>query len=283
MTNTDLLAAAPRGRRATGSYRLSLATESADVRAAQRLRREVFQRGAAQLGPFDEPSGDTSADPFDDSFDDHCDHLIVWHVQAADPAGPESSARAVATCRLLPPHANEAAPRRDGLSASGAFGLAPLEALLDTTVEAGRACVAIDHRTGTVMSMLWGGVTRYLLLTGARYLLGCASVTIGEDGGENAAGVWDLVRRRHLAPPRRRCRPRHPLPLDGVAIPERPAVPPLLRGYLRLGAQACGPPALDTAFVVADFLVLLDLATADQRYLRYFLGDEVLDGVRVPG
>ena len=50
------------------------------------------------------------------------------------------------------------------------------------------------------------------------------------------------------------------------------AVPPLLRGYLRLGAWVCGEPALDADFGVADFLVLLSLDKVDPRYLRHYLG-----------
>ena len=49
----------------------------------------------------------------------------------------------------------------------------------------------------------------------------------------------------------------------------RPAVPPLLRGYLRLGAVACGPPAADPVFHTVDFLMLLDQRSANDRYLRY--------------
>ena len=51
------------------------------------------------------------------------------------------------------------------------------------------------------------------------------------------------------------------------------AVPPLLRGYLRLGAWVGGEPAHDAAFGVADFFVLLSLDRVDARYLKHFLGD----------
>ncbi|GAA5766005.1 hypothetical protein [Streptosporangium roseum] len=49
-------------------------------------------------------------------------------------------------------------------------------------------------------------------------------------------------------------------------------MPALLRGYIRLGAWVCGPPAHDPGFGTADFFVLLSMANMDPRYLRHFLG-----------
>ena len=54
--------------------------------------------------------------------------------------------------------------------------------------------------------------------------------------------------------------------------PARAVVPPLLKGYLRLGARVCGPPAHDPDFGVADLFVLLSMERVDQRYLKFFLG-----------
>ena len=226
--------------------------------AAQRLRYQVFAEecGADTPGP-------TGLDR--EEFDDRCDHLIVWHHDGF------GTPRAVATYRLFPPHSNDATPRGAGLYADRKFGLMPLERLLDAAVEVGRGCVHAEHRTGTVVSLLWGGVARYMHLTGYRYLLGCASLDIS-DGGGNAAAFWDLALRRHLAPAERRCRPREPIAIGGLPRAERPTVPPLLRGYLRLGAKVCGPPTYDEMFGTADFLMLLDLRDADRRYLRRFLG-----------
>ena len=261
VTTTELLLDAPdpyftqnRG------YHVRLAVNEADVVAAQKLRHDVFSAECGAITPG--PSGlDREA------FDDRCDHLIVWHQPSI---GPQ---RAVATYRLLPPHSNDSAPRGAGLYADREFGLMPLERLLDQAVEAGRGCVHPDHRSGAAVSMLWGGVARYLQLTGYRYLLGCASIDL-RDGGGNAAAFWDLAVTRHLAPAPRRCRPRDPVRIGGVVRAERPRIPALLRGYLRLGAQVCGPPAYDEMFGTADFLVLLDLHEANPRYVRRFLGTD---------
>src|SRR6478609_5910819 len=117
-----------------GGYHVRLATSGADVLAAQRLRHSVFaaEYGAMMPGP-DELDRDGGTAP-----------------------------QAVATSRLLPPHSNDAAPRGAGLDADREFGLMPLERLLNSTVEVGRACVHPNHRSGAPMSLLTGGIARYL-------------------------------------------------------------------------------------------------------------------------
>jgi putative hemolysin len=67
--------------------------------------------------------------------------------------------------------------------------------------------------------------------------------------------------------------PYRPVTVDGKSLedidpPGRVAVPPLMRGYLRLGAKVCGDPAHDPDFAVGDFPALLDKREADTRYLR---------------
>lgn len=246
------------GRIDSRRYDVILAADSLDVLAAQRLRYEVFEAEGGAVTP-----GPAGLDA--DRFDDVCDHLIV---RCATSRG---RGEAVATYRLLPPHAHDRDPRRSNLYAHTEFDLSSLESLLDRTVEAGRSCVAAEHRTAAPISMLWGGIARYMEMTGYRYLMGCASISLA-DGGASAAAFADLVKSRHLAPAKLRCRPRVEFRTRGIVRPQRWVVPPLMRGYLRLGAVVCGAPALDSAFDTADFLLLLDLATADQRYLRYFLG-----------
>lgn len=261
MTTTEWLIDAPDPHHPdTARYRLTLAHDQADVDAARALRHQVFSTECGAITP-----GPDGLDA--DAFDDLCDHLIVWHT-----SDPDAEPEAVATYRLLPPHANDVTPRSAGLYSSSEFDLGPLEGLLDSTVEAGRSCVRADHRTGTAVSLLWGGIARYMHLMGHRHLTGCASVSLA-DGGGNAAAFHDLAAAKHLAPQNLRCRPHRPFDPRGIVRPARAAVPPLLKGYLRLGAVVCGPAALDVEFGTADFLVLLDLEAADPRYLRFFLGD----------
>jgi putative hemolysin len=266
---TILAVAAPSD---TTRYTLLVATDGDQVRAAQRLRYQVF---AGELGATLRGEG-VDADADVDEFDAFCDHLIIRE---------EPSGAVVGTYRMLPPHRAAEAGR---FYSEGEFDLAGLAQLRGALVETGRSCVHPDHRTGAVINLMWAGIARYMHLHGYRWLAGCASVPLA-DGGETAAGVWELARRKHLAPPAWRVRPRNPWPVSGAgsagaaaahpaAVAGRPAtakpnVPPLLKGYLRLGAWICGAPALDPDFGVADFYVLLSLDRVDPRYLRHFLGE----------
>jgi len=254
--------------RRAGSYRVGLAATSNEIRAAQRLRDDVFthQTGARTPGPAGIDA---------DEFDEHCDHLVVWHRPVHPPLDQtldQPPEHVVATYRLLPPHRNHSVPRARGLYSAQEFDLTPLEQTLRTTVEAGRACVHPDHRTGTAISLLWSGILRYMRSTGNRHLLGCGSICLRADGHATAAEFWRIARRQHLAPTSRRCDPRTPLTVSPVIHPGRTLLPPLLKAYLLLGAEVCGPPALDEAFRTADFLLLLDLQTANPRYLRRLAG-----------
>ncbi|WP_446216724.1 GNAT family N-acetyltransferase [Micromonospora sp. IBHARD004] len=245
----------------TSGYTLLIADDPTLVAAAQRLRHQVF---ATELGATLHP-GAAGLDT--DEFDAHCDHLVVLR---------ESTGEVVGTYRLLPPG------RTDRRYAEGEFDLAALDPLRDDLVEAGRSCVHPDHRSGAVINLMWAGITRYLHLRGSRWLGGCASVPVA-DGGTAAAEVWAQVSARHLAPPPLRVRPLRPwsaeapVAVDPASLPpaeRRALVPPLLRGYLRLGAWVCGEPAYDPDFGVADFYVLFSLDRMNPRYLRHFLGGE---------
>lgn len=252
MTSTATSTAPPR------TYTTSIAHTPGQIRAAQRLRHRVF---VGELGA--RPSSSDAHDPGleADDLDRYCDHLLITET---------STGEAVGTYRLLPPG------RGDTLYSAGEFDLTALRPLRDATVEAGRSCVHPDHRNGTVITLMWAALARYTLLSGHRYLAGCASVPLS-DGGTSAADTWRLVRQRYLAPKPWRVRPHRPWPVEQVSD-EGPVshngVPPLLRGYLRLGAWVCGPPAHDPEFDVADFFVLLPLDRIDDRYLRRFLGED---------
>ncbi|WFE30775.1 GNAT family N-acetyltransferase [Solwaraspora sp. WMMD791] len=257
---------------ATSEYTVSLAEDAEQVAAAQRLRHQVFtaEFGAGSVG--------THPDRDVDEFDDHCDHLVVRHTRTGAVVG---------TYRLLPPDRARRLGRR---YADAEFDTRPLRLLDDHLVEAGRSCVHPDHRGGAVINLIWSGIARYLRSRNLRWLGGCASVPLA-DGGLAAHAVWREVRGTHLSPPLLRVRPRRPWLAEAeptavrvtgpagvaAALPPAPArgprtvMPPLLRGYLRLGAWVCGEPAYDPAFGVADLYVLLSLDRMDPRYLRHFL------------
>lgn len=239
---------------ADAQYSLLVARDSDEVLAAQRLRYQVFAEEMGATVHTAEPGVET------DELDAFCDHLVVRD---------DRSGEVVGTYRMLPPEHAEQAGR---LYSEAEFDLSALEPLRPALVETGRSCVHREHRSGAVVSLVWAGIARYMLLSGHRWLAGCASVSLA-DGGPLAAKVWDTVSTKHYGPDEYRVHPHLPWDPDPVRRGARGPLPPLVRGYLRLGAWVCGRPAHDPDFGVADFFMLLDLDRLDRRYLRFFLGE----------
>ncbi|MDN3260727.1 GNAT family N-acyltransferase [Streptomyces sp. CSDS2] len=237
---------------APARYTVTLARDEADVRAAQRLRHDVFAGEMGALLATPEPGHDI------DAFDAYCDHLLVRE---------EATGQIVGTYRLLPPERAAVAGR---LYSDGEFDLTALDAIRPHLVEVGRSCVHPDHRDGAVIGLIWAGIARYMTDRGHEWLAGCCSVPLA-DGGALAAGTWQRVSTRHLAPEEFRVRPLLPWTAPAVAPAAPTELPALLRGYLRLGAWVCGAPAHDPGFGVADLYVLLSMRRVDPRYLRHFL------------
>ena len=185
----------------------------------------------------------------------------------------ERDGAVIGTYRLLPPGR---APRRYAATEFATGGLDPIAGQL---VETGRSCVHPDHRAGAAINLIWAGIARYMHLYNYRYVGGCASVDVRHSDA-TATAVWSLAQANHMSPEPWRVTPHRPWNPDATGDteltttrPGRPAVPPLLQGYLRLGAWVCGPAAYDPDFGCADFYVLLDVTRIGERYMRHFLGD----------
>ncbi len=243
----------------TPRYTLLLSTDPELIEAAQRLRHDVFtsEPGFALAGATDGRDADR--------FDEYCDHLLVRE---------DNSGELVGCYRMLPPPGAIAA---GGLYTATEFDVGALDPLRPELVEMGRAVVREDHRNGGVVLLMWAGILAYLDRCNYDYVTGCVSVPVhgadDEAPGSQIRGVRDFVRRRHGAPEQYTVYPYRPVTVDGKGLddidpPGRVAVPPLMRGYLRLGAQVCGEPAHDPDFGVGDFPALLDKRQADTRYLR---------------
>ncbi|MFF9086172.1 GNAT family N-acetyltransferase [Streptomyces sp. NPDC014991] len=237
---------------APARYTVTLARDEAGVRAAQRLRHDVFAGELGALLTSPEPGLDV------DAFDAYCDHLLVHDI---------ATGQVVGTYRLLPPERAAVAGR---LCSESEFELGALDPIRPGLVEVGRSCVHPDHRDGAVIGLIWAGIARYMTDRGHEWLAGCCSVPLA-DGGALASATWDRVRSRHLAPDAFRVRPLLPWVPDAGLPATRAELPALLRGYLRLGAWVCGEPAHDPGFGVADLYVLLSMRRIDPRYLRHFL------------
>jgi putative hemolysin len=234
------------------SLTVALARNIHEVREAQRLRYQVFAREMGARVPGREQGIDC------DIYDAYCDHLLVRDTVTSEVVG---------TYRIL---TGTRARRIGGFYADGEFDLARLNHLRDDMVEVGRSCVHRDYRGGAAIALLWSGLGAYMTRHGHRYLIGCASVGMAE-GGPSVAGLFRRLRETCFSPIEYRVFPRRALALDDTACTEKLELPPLIKGYVRLGAYVCGAPALDPDFNTADLLMLLPLARVNPRYARHFL------------
>lgn len=241
--------------RAGGGLQVAWARHEDEVRAAQRLRYQVFalEMGACLHTPL--PGHDM------DAFDAFCEHLLVRDSQTQEVIG---------TYRVLTP---VQAQRAGGLYSDTEFDLAPLHALRPRMVELGRSCVHAQHRHGGVVMALWGALAEWMLRNDWHTMVGCASVPMLHNGlvsGDVAASIWQQVQATHWAPEAYRVRPRIPLPLEQLDSSLAVEPPALVKGYLRLGARVLGPPAWDADFNTADLPMLMRLADLPSRYRRHF-------------
>jgi putative hemolysin len=230
---------------------VSLARSQSDLREAQRLRYQVF---AEEMGAqLDEATPGIDQD----EFDLYCDHLLVRE---------KASGVVVGTYRILPPHRREQIGR---LYSASEFDLRALQGLQSSMIEVGRSCVHPDHRTGAAILLLWAGLARYMRAGRYQHLVGCASISLADSGLEQAAALRDKLQ-DYLCESQYRAYPLRPFAHQNIRRAPRVDMPPLIKGYLRLGAKVCGEPALDAAFNTADFLIWLSLADLPPRYARHF-------------
>lgn len=236
----------------TSRYHVSLAVDDSEIREAQRLRYKVF---AEEMG-----ARLSSALPCHDMdlYDPFCDHLLVRELDSGEVVG---------TYRILPP---EAARRVGSYYAEQEFDLTRLNFLRPRMAELGRSCVHPAHRSGTVIARLWMGLADYMTRYGYEYAVGCASIGMA-DGGHIAASVHRQLAGRHLAPIEWRVTPRYRLPVEILDDGRTASLPPLIKGYSRLGAMVCGEPAWDPDFNTADLLMLMPMKQLNRSYARRFL------------
>ncbi len=248
----DLL---PTATIAEGRYEVCFARTESELDELLRLRYEVFN---LELGEGLESSHATGRDR--DEFDAVCHHLIV---------AERASGRIIGTYRL---QTGAMAASHIGFYSDAEYDLSLLPAaVLDDSVELGRACIASDHRNTQVLFLLWKGLARYVAATDQRYLFGCCSLT-SQDPAEGWA-VMELLEKRGQVHPDLRTAPRPGFECArGDRFEGRLKIPRLFRVYLRHGALVCGPPAIDRRFKTIDYLVIFDVTGLDEKRFRTFFG-----------
>lgn len=233
------------------AFGMRIATSDDEIEEAQRLRYQVFFEELGARAKSKRSLLDV------DEYDADCKHLIVR----------EHATQQVVGCyRIMRP---DIAAKRGSYYADSEFDLSRLHHLRGSMVEVGRACIHPDYRTGSVIMLLWSGIAKFMLENSYEHLIGCASVSLA-DGGANALSIHAKASNDWLSPPEYRVFPRHAFPLRGQASFD-PQIPPLIKGYTRLGAWIGGDPAWDPDFNTADFFVLLSLSRMPKKYLRHFM------------
>lgn len=223
-----------------------------EVREAQAFRYRIF---VGEMGATIHDAQQLDRD----HFDRHCHHLVVRD---------ERTSEIVAYTRLLTRAGAQAA---GGFYSAGEFLMDSIVALPGNITEIGRTCVDSRYRNGSAISVLWSAIADWVIRERVDYLIGCASVPMQYDSTHIHA-LMNRLWKRYLSAETLRVIPSLPIPpasgaMDNIDTP----IPPLLKAYLRLGAQICGTPFHDEDFRCADFFVLLQVADLVPRYARHFL------------
>ncbi len=235
------------------AFKIEWANSLSEIKEAQRLRYKVF---AEEMGA----NLAQNAEGLDvDEFDAYCDHLLIRD---------QDTLKVVGTYRVLPPHKAKEIGR---LYSDSEFDLSRLDHLRPKLVELGRSCVHQDYRSGAVIMALWSGLAQYMQKNGYEIMLGCASIPMA-DGGHFAASLYNSLSNEQMAPVEFHAFPRLPLPLEKLNGGLEVEAPPLIKGYLKLGAKICSSPAWDPDFNTADLLTMLRLSEINPRYAKHFLG-----------
>jgi putative hemolysin len=248
----------------SGPLQVRLAESAADIDAAQALRYRIFYEtmGAKPLPGMEQLRRDF------DGYDEICDHLLVL-----DHSRGSGLDAVVGTYRLI---RREAAARFGTFYSAGEYDIARLIAYPGQILELGRSCVDAGYRARPVMQLLWSGIAAYVFHYDIALMFGCASLP-GTDP-EALAAPLSYLYYHHLAPPA----------LRACALPERfvdmrrtdpagfdpnrtlAALPPLIKGYLRLGGFVGDGAVIDQQFNTTDVCVVVKTDLVSEKYSRHY-------------
>ena len=247
-----------------GNLGVRLATTDAEIDAMQALRYRVFY---GEMGA--KADAKTAASHRDsDAYDAVADHLLVVDHDLGD--GPEG---VVGTYRLI---RSEAAAKIGRFYSADEYDLGPIIGFDGKVLELGRSCVAAPYRGRAVMQLLWSGIAAYVFHHDIKLMFGCASLP-GIDTDALATELTYLYY-NHLAPPaiRPRALPHRYIEMRRVDRdsfePRRvlTRLPPLIKGYLRLGGFVGDGAVVDPQFNTTDVAVIVKTELVTDRYFRHY-------------
>jgi putative hemolysin len=260
--------ATPLGR--LGTLEVRLARNASDIRRAQRLRYRVFYKEGSAIA--DAAAKFSRRDV--DAFDVLCDHLMVID-HAAPVRPPRRRPPVVGTYRLL---RQEVAERNGGFYTAGEFDLGPLLARHKDLrfLELGRSCVLPPYRNKRTVELLWHGIWAYVLQNRVDVMIGCASFE-GTDPNKLALPLSFLHHHARAPEPwRARALAQRYVEMNRMAKEEiNPKaalhkLPPLIKGYLRVGAFVGDGAVIDHQFGTTDVMMILPISAIKPRYLTHF-------------
>jgi putative hemolysin len=245
-----------------GHLEVRLARSALDVLGAQRLRYRVFYEEMVATAA---PAVARERRDFD-RFDDICEHLVVVDRRGGDD-------RVVGTYRFL---RREHAAEAGGFYSSAEYDIAPLLTSGCTLMELGRSCVDGSCRDRGTMQLLWRGIAEYVAAHRIDVMFGCGSLP-GADAERHVAALSHL-HHRHLAPAHLRAtaRPdrRANIPvLAPDSYDARAAVaslPPLIKGYFRIGGFVGDGAVVDAEFNTTDVFIIVKTELITGRYTRHY-------------
>jgi putative hemolysin len=247
-----------------GNLGVRIATDAAEVDAVQALRYQVFY---GEMGAV--PGAEAARTGRDrDRFDEVADHLLV--VDHAIGPGPEG---VVGTYRLI---RQPAADRIGRFYSADEYDIAPIIGFPGHVLELGRSCVHPAYRNRAAMQLLWRGIAAYVFLHRIDLMFGCASLP-GTDPDAVAEELTWLYH-NHLAPPALRpralphryveMRRRDPATLDVRRVAA--GLPPLIKGYLRLGGFVGDGAVIDAQFNTTDVAIVVKTDLVTDKYYRHY-------------
>jgi len=251
-----------------GEIELRLAETEEEILAAQALRYRIFYEEMSAR-----PTAEMSRLGRDfDSFDDYCDHLLV--IDRSLPAGPR---RVVGTYRLL---RRAAAAARGQFYTVDEYDIGPLLAFPGEILELGRSCIEAAYRQRSVMQLMWRGIADYVMYHEIGVMFGCASLA-GVDPASHALPL-SYLHHHHLAPGNLRPRAvaHRYVGMNMMArdqIDARAALgqlPPLIKGYLRLGGVVGDGAVVDPQFHTTDVCVVVVTDRVTGKYYRHYTRSE---------
>ncbi|MFN3869177.1 MAG: GNAT family N-acetyltransferase [Hyphomicrobiaceae bacterium] len=257
-----------------GDLEVRLAETWGDVKRAQRLRYDVFYEEMSATPSFLAEMRRRDEDPYDAI----CEHLLVVDTAAKpkqDVWRQSRKPRVVGTYRVL---RQDVAERNFGFYTQGEYDIAPLMRRKPgyKFMELGRSCVLKPYRSKRSVELLWHGLWTYVREHKVDVMIGCASFE-GVDPKAHAVAL-SFLHHHAMAPEDWRCRahdrlyqPMDLLPKEAVDMKAAlKAMPPLIKGYLRLGAYIGDGAVIDRQFGTTDVLIILPVEKIDPRYFGHF-------------